>query len=189
MDAWFFGLSAGAIQDGSYPDFRSGQTAEFAVRFYMPDWALESDAVAPSSQRLEACRYSIVAEVVGILDQEWVIDCGILAFRRGRLPQGLAIGSWISGEAVLGVDPWASFENVDLPTLPGLVNRWHVRRILRDTAPWVEVAPRQLARDPTRQGWEVIEATNAWEDDPPRHSAEYILECELLSRSRPSHHG
>jgi hypothetical protein len=89
----------------------------------------------------------------------------------------------------LNVDTWASFGNVDLPTMPGLVNRWHVRRILRDTAPWIKVAPRLLERDPTRQGWEVIEATNAWKDEPSPHSADYVFECELLSRRPPSPDG
>jgi hypothetical protein len=187
VDSWFLGLPAWTIQDGTYPDFRSGETAEFAVEFHMPNWALTSHPVAPRSQWVEGCRYSIVAEVVAILDQAWVIDCGIiLAFCRGRLPDGLARGSWISGETGLGVDRWASFGNADLP---GLVNRWHVRRILRDTAPWIEVAPRPLQRDPTRQGWEVIEATNAWDDEPSPGSADYLFECELLSRHPPPHRG
>jgi hypothetical protein len=195
VDSWFFRLPAWAIQDGNYEDFRTGQTAEFAVEFYMPDWTVASQQLPPvvelaPGQRVEACRYSIVAEVVPILDHAWVIDCGvILAFCRGRLPEGLTTGSLISGEAGLNVDTWASFGNVDLPTMPGLVNRWQVRRILRDTAPWIKVAPRLLERDPTRQGWEVIEATNAWKDEPSPHSADYVFECELLSRRPPSPDG
>lgn len=103
VDSWFFGMDAWAIQDGSYPDFRTGQTAEFDVVFYVPEWDIASDAVAPRSQRLDECRYSIVAEVMATLDHHaWVIDCGILAFRRGRLPEGLAKGSWIAGEVEIG---------------------------------------------------------------------------------------
>jgi hypothetical protein len=177
VDSWFFGLDAWPIQDGSYPDFRIGQTAEFDVAFHMPEWDIASDAVAPGCQRLEECRYSIIAEVVATLDHHaWVIDCGINAFRRGPLPEGLAKGSWVAGEADLFLDPYGGVDD-------SLVRRWHVRRILRKRVErWR--GERHWARKP----WEVIEATNAWVDDAHPYAAAYILECELLSQDDPPVH-
>jgi hypothetical protein len=70
-------------------------------------------------------------------------------------------------------------------TFPCLFNQWHARRTLRNTAPSIKVAGRLLKLDPTSQGWDVIEATNAWEYDPPRHNAEHVLESNSCSAIGP----
>jgi hypothetical protein len=73
----------------------------------------------------------------------------------------------LSGErSSLGVDPFFYFEELaKLPGMPPLVYRWRIERIERDMAPWIEVEPRGFERDPSRPGWNDVEATDAWNDD------------------------
>jgi hypothetical protein len=138
------------------------------------------------SQHIAGSRYRIVAEVVALFEDAWVIDCGILVFRNEPPPTNVTRGSWLSGEAHLGIDPFFYFEELAkrLGMVP-LVYAWHVKRILRDAARWIEIAPRTFARDETRPAWSVVEATNAWEDDQP-YGASYVLECDRLPQP-PKH--
>jgi hypothetical protein len=61
---WDIGLAAWIIQDGNYPDFEAGQTAEFAVVFWVAEGIPTpvSDR-SVSARNLEHGLYDAVADV------------------------------------------------------------------------------------------------------------------------------
>jgi hypothetical protein len=81
--AWDIQLSAWVIQDGSYPDFEVGQTAEFALEFWLPEGAV----ARPSSEEVSAtnlgdCLYDTVAEALVQTDQMTVMNIGVLVYQQ-----------------------------------------------------------------------------------------------------------
>jgi hypothetical protein len=59
-----------------------------------------------------------------------------------------------------------------------------VRKIFRETTPWIEVtndAGTYTARDQPREAFVPIHETKAWEDDDG--NANYVLVCEKLGES------
>jgi hypothetical protein len=177
-NSWTIGLASWIIQDGNYPDIRKGQQAEFAVEFHIDD-AEVTEATMPSGKLVKDSDYRIVGRVTFASPEAWVVDCGILAYTEEALPAGVSEGAWITGSAFLGVDPFPYFERLHrLPQMPALVYSWKVERIRRQTAPFVEVAPRHFQRDASKWGYADVEATDAWEDDGGH--AEYLLDCRKL---------
>lgn len=176
------GLSSWIIQDGNYPDLKGGETASFALEFYAPT-AL---AVAPDSGQVTALEhlhdstYRINAKIVHVRDIEWwAIDAGILMFREEKPPPGAKLGSRVSGEIYIGVDPFFYRQSLSRHhTAPGLIYDWLIKRIEIQTAPFTRVNDNDWVRDPNKLGWREIDATDAWRDD--KGSAEYVLHCERL---------
>ncbi len=177
MTRWYLGLDARAIQDGRHPDFHRGQQAEFVVAFSMPDWETLADG-APSARRVEACRYRLVARVVALTVDGWVLDCGILVHSGvGDPPPGIAVGAWLTGEARLGVgppgDPGGSADG------PALVRSWYVERVHHKVDQQEEMLDPRLAMvEPIEAGWEELAFTDAFHDDDGQ--ATYLLECALV---------
>jgi hypothetical protein len=183
-NTFIIGLSSWIIQDGNYGDFTKGDVAAFALQFYSPTEELSvggaEDRQIASLKHVRSCFYKVVAKVVHIqTDLEWwAIDAGILMYRDGRYPREIALGSWVSGEIYLGIDPYMYMERYSRHhTAPGLIYDWRIHKIEMDIAPWIQISERGRTRDPDRPGWREIEKTDAWHDGP---SAEYILHCELL---------
>ena len=173
------GLDAWIIQDGNYPDFHRAQQAEFAVEFNFLDRPVLQKPSKPTAALASGPGYDVVANVVAILDDCWVIDCGLRAYQAGRPRQGISLGDCISGRVYLGVDPFFYFEELHwLAGMPPLIYTWRIDGLLRQTAPFIEVAPRTWKRDPTKLDFEAIEATDAWHDDGG--SGSYVLECLRL---------
>ena len=173
-DGWTIALYSWIIQDGNYPDFVRGQHADFAVEFEIENLDLTESAV-PSATLVDDSCYEIVGRVVGVYPTAWVVDCGILIYQE-RQPPGVAEDDWVSGRAVLGVDPFAYYERLNrLPGMPALIYSWRIDSIRRQTAPFVEIAPRTFARDTTKWGFVDAERTDAWQDDNGR--ADYLLDC------------
>ncbi len=174
---WQLDLSSWIIQDGNYRDFRAGDEVELAVEFAMAQPELVEPAM-PSARLVDDSAYEVVAHVAFVSPEAWVIDCGILVYCDGVPPGGLEIDDWVAGTAWLGVDPFSYFERLHaLDGMPALVHSWELLRIRRQTAPFVEVAPRRFQRDASRWGWEEIRRTNAWRDDDG--NAGYLLDCRL----------
>lgn len=185
-DVWDIGLSAWIIQDGNYPDFCVGQTAEFAVEFWFPaDASIQASSGDLSTKSLGEAIYDVVAKVAVSTAKIEVLDIGFLAYRQPfseaqSLPEE---GSRIAVRIGLGVDPYFYFEALgkSADVLP-LVYTWRVLSILKQTAPFMNVgtdARQILTRDPDRRGYEEIAKTDAWNDDGGH--GDYILRCELIS--------
>jgi hypothetical protein len=73
------------------------------------------------------------------------------------------LGSWISGEISIGIDPFDYFERLARePDAPCLIYDWQIEKIERRMG----------------LGWSEIDKTDAWKDD--RGLAEYLLHCKRL---------
>jgi hypothetical protein len=186
---WNIGLSAWIIQDGNYPDFAVGQTVEFAVEFYQqPATAIEVCKSEVVASQATGNSYSVVAEKVLVTDAVTVLDIGILVYREGTSEfSNVERGDRIRTELELSVDPYFYFESLSSDeSIPPLIYSWRITSILRQTAPFIEVASgsgghrgaKMMARDVSKLGYAQILKTDAWQDD--NGFGEYILRCDLL---------
>jgi hypothetical protein len=181
---WDIGLSAWVIQDGNYPDFEVGQTAEFALEFWLPHRVAVRPTVREvSATHLGDCLYDTVGEVLAQADEITVLDIGVLVYQhRSSQQPSLPQGPRVAVQLRLGVDPFHHFESLSKTgdVLP-LVYSWKILSILKQTAPFIETVAegRKLRiRDTQRLGYEEILKTDAWHDDGGY--AEYLLRCDLL---------
>ena len=178
MEQWSLSLDSWIIQDGNYPDFESGQHAEFAVEFDFPEPPELTDQVAPRARLADGASYEITGRVMAIAEKAWVLDCGIGVYQDQPRPPGVAVGDMVCGIANLRVDPFPYFERLHaFAGMPPLIYTWRIAEISRQTAPFVG-AGNALIRDPTKLGWLPLERTDAWHDDDGR--ADYKLDCILL---------
>jgi hypothetical protein len=174
------GLSSWIIQDGNYSDFKRGDHSAFALEFHVPSGlsVIEGSGTAVSFEHLHDGTYQIVGKVIHVRDCEWwAIDVGVLMYQAGRPPPDADEGSWVEGEAYVGVDHFAYMERFSRHhTAPGLIYDWSIQKIEIQTAPFVKVDERQMVRDPKHWGWREVDATDAWKDGV----ADYLLHCERL---------
>jgi hypothetical protein len=176
------GLSAWIIQDGNYDNFESGQAAQFALEFF-PKTTLFSEEKKKSFKCTGDARYEVVGEVVYRSAEVWALDFGLLAFQNAKPPEGVALGSFVTVELYLGIDPFFYFEGLHgLPGMPPMIYSWTINSIHRQTAPFIktrdESGRQVLSRDQTKLGYKAIAKTDAWKDD--KGNAEYILKCTKL---------
>jgi hypothetical protein len=186
---WEIGLAAWIIQDGNYDNFETGQTAEFALEFYSPNYK-KSESHSKSCNRLGGAEYSIVGEVIYLRTDMWVLDFGLCAFQDSEPPEGIRVGDFIAAEISLGVDPYFYFETLyALPGIPPLIYSWKINAIDQQTAPFIESREpsgqkvlirdgKVLIRDEKKLGYKPITKTDAWNDDGGH--AEYVLTCAPL---------
>jgi hypothetical protein len=182
---WHVGMNAWIIQDGNYPDLEVGQTAEFAIEFWIPDGAaciIASDE-AVSAIHGAGCLYNAVADVLLRTDDITVLDIGILIYgQTALLPAAVSQKSRLSVQIGLSVDPFFYLEGLNtIPAVPPLVYSWRMSSILMQTAPFIEkiVEGRKVqVRDPKRFEYQEILRTDAWEDDGGY--GEYIFALDLL---------
>jgi hypothetical protein len=174
------GVSSWIIQDGNYGDFSRGDRAAFAIEFYA---STEFTAVNPGRRPTRSlihagdAQYRTVGQVVHVAEDWWVIDAGTQLYREEKPPPTVQVGNWLEGEISVGVDPFFYFERLaSLPDAPPLIYDWTVEKIEMQTAPFIEIRPRMMERDPERLGWKEIASTDAWKDDDGR--AEYLIHCK-----------
>ena len=176
------GLSSWIIQDGNYGEFEAGREYRFALEFYAPDLVIDTSPVeACALVPLGNAKYRGDGCVTFGSDKAWVIDVGVPAYRDERLPDRAHVGSRVTGDIYIGIDPFFYFESLSaLPGMPDLYRRWFVRRILLETTPWLEMVDdsgRTLrTRDESKVGYIEVDATDAWNDDDGH--GHYLLECE-----------
>ncbi len=185
------GLSAWIVQDGNYGDFSVRQQARFALEFYPPDGLRPVRAGPLMAEYLHGGRYQVQATVVFATAEVWVIDAGLFkAFRESPPPDHAVVGSWVEGEVYVGIDPFFYFEYLfRQEEMPPLTYTWRVRRIERETTPWVETRNDRgqvcRSRDDALRSFVPARETRAWTDDDG--SAHYVLACERIGGpERPS---
>jgi hypothetical protein len=179
MADWSLSIAAWVIQDGNYPDFTKGQRAEFAVELYAPEGLTRTDGGARSAVADGGGWYSIDGTVVAVTDGACFVDCGILVYDE-RPPKGVAPGDGVRGRVLLSVDHYLYFEVLaQQPEIPALIYTWDLRRIRRETAPYVlNEAQTMWVRDESRRNLVETQATDAWSDDDGH--AGYVFDCRLL---------
>ncbi len=171
------GLDSWIVQDGNYGDFKVGERTPFALEFG-GRLARHEHAEAPvrAMKHVENFSYEITGLIVHLTDEWWVIDAGVRMFCEQRPPEGLELGTWVTGEIDLGVDPFFYFERLaHQDGVPALIYDWVIEAISIQTAPFIEVEPRLMARDPTKLAWKPITETQATLDDGGH--AQYVLHC------------
>src|SRR5713226_900842 len=140
---WDISLSAWIIQDGNYPDFEVGQTAEFALEFWLPEGvAARGCSEGKAINKVGDYLYDTVAEVVLQTDNITILDIGVLVYSESSSELRLALlgEPRVAVQLGLGVDPFSYFERLSKFTgVPPLIYSWKVLSILRQTAPFVQV--------------------------------------------------
>jgi hypothetical protein len=182
---WNIGLAAWIIQDGNYPDFVAGETAEFAIEYHRPPGTVvEVCELDVSAKLVSDNSYSVVAERVWTKDGIILLDIGIFVYRQSKAqPATPEPHKRFKTEINLAVDPFHYFEAIGKghETLP-LVYTWRINSVLRQTAPFIETISKYggklRTRDQSKLGYEKIPKTDAWHDDDGNGS--YILQCDLL---------
>jgi hypothetical protein len=182
---WNIRLDAWIIQDGNYPDFAVGQTAEFAIEFFVdPSKPIERAQQQISAIHTEDSGYDVVARSLLQEPELTILDMGILVYSGQKSEfQKFPIGTLLRTRLSLSIDPYDYFRFFSKDSaIPPLIYSWNVLSIHRQTAPFVELADssgrKMRGRDLTQLGYENIGKTNAWSDD--EGFGEYILCCELL---------
>jgi hypothetical protein len=178
VERWSLSLDSWIVQDGNYPDFESGQHAEFAVEFYFPEPPELTGHDDTRVRWTDGTSYEISGRVIAIVENAWVLDCGIGVYQDQAPPPGIAVGDMVRGVANLGIDPFFYFERLHaFAGMPPLIYTWRIDEITRQTAPFVE-AGNVFIRDPRKLGWLPLERTDAWHDDDGQ--ATYKLDCVML---------
>ena len=177
------GLDSWIVQDGNYPDFRTGKDYRFAVEFGGELNKATGAPSGPSLRHLGRDQYEACGEVIFRSDSVWALDFGVPAFWQSPPPDWVEVGSLASGEISFGVDPFFYLENLkDLRGMPDLFRQWHLRTIELETTPWLETAQPgggvHMHRDQSRESFAEVAKTDAWNDDDGH--ASYLFACELL---------
>jgi hypothetical protein len=181
-DTLLVGLASWIINDGNYGDFRRGDRASFALEVNAPTTLSLADAKSeqtPSLENAEGNLYRVLGKVTHVFSDWWVINAGLLFYRQRKPPPNIELGYWVKGEVQVGVDPFDYSQRLSRrPDVPALIYDWEIKKVEIQTAPYIEVSPRTMVRDPSRRGWREIDQTRAAQDDGGL--AEYLLHCERL---------
>lgn len=189
QDCWTLNLAPWIIQDGNYPDFVTGQEAEFALEFYSEAGYERVATKSRAADHITDDRYALTAEITAIAqdsgDDVWIADFGL----RGYCPHGVipdcSVGDFVHGEATIGIDCFLYFETLARkPLVPELVYTWKIREIVKVSSP-CRLEEKGWIPDRSKASTELVERTDAWADDPftPKTSQPvsvgYLMECEL----------
>jgi hypothetical protein len=178
------GLSAWIIQDGNYEDFERNQQTSFALEFYPAENLRVRAPGVPSLALISSSGWSALYDVTGtivhVAEDWWVVDFGILAFRKDKSTKHkFRQGDCVRGQIGFGVDPFFYFERLaHQDAAPALIYDWTIAKIEIQTAPRIETKPNYFERDTSLLSFREIEQTDAWEDDDG--SAEYLLHCHRI---------
>jgi hypothetical protein len=183
MDLWNIGISGWIIQDGNYPDFEVGQTAEFALEF-IPRTITRLPAAERTARHLLRSEHQVLGEVVFCAKESWVLDFGLRAYRAQMPRPGIETGQFVSARGYLGVDPFFYIEELfQLPGMLPLVYTWQIEGITLSTAPYIQ-APNRAGEmrwqlDESRRSSVPVPWTDAWHDN--EGNAGYTLHCVKLN--------
>ena len=181
MSSWWIYLDLWVLQDGNYPEFRTGDRRQFALEFFYN----RSRPLRPPHEATHyECRnlapdalYEITGQVVHVTPEEeeeaddypvrdiHVIDFGLRAYMAGMLTNKHVPplnGEWLTGEISLSVDHYPYKEYLGKrPGMPPLIYTWSIDEI-------------QVSHFKSNT-WRTIDQTRCWED-----AGSYRLKCTLL---------
>lgn len=176
--SWVIGLDPWIVQDGNYGEFAVGETHAFALEFETREVAIV-DPRPRSVTQLGGTRYRVDAPVVLVDGNLWMIDVGVLAYSDAGPLEGASTGALLSGEIVLGVDPFPFFEHhATLQNVPAAIYTWRITAIRELIAP---EPPQNVYLSPEELDWTSREVlvTDAW-NNPAGVVRTYELVCERL---------
>jgi hypothetical protein len=185
LDLW---LDAGTLFDGQHNNFTVGQTAEFAVEY----WLLSSPQPILSPRRhlsqVEGGAYDVWGCRLPVRPEDQMLnlmDVGLIAYHQDVERDWLRTvspGSWFTARANLNVAS-VEFSNTE----PGpdkataFIYSWRIEHIRLETTPWIETvhASGQTVkmRDRNRRSYRDLDRTDARRDGA---LATYVLRCRML---------
>lgn len=185
LDLW---LDAGILFDGQHNNFTVGQTAEFAVEY----WLLSGPQPISSPRRhlsqVEGGEYDVWGCRLPVRPENRMLnlmDVGLIAYHEDGESDWLRTvspGSWFTTRAHLSVAS-VEFSNTE----PGpdeataFIYSWRIEHIRLETSPWIETvhASGQTVkmRDPNRRSYRDLDRTDARRDGA---LANYVLRCRML---------
>ena len=184
MSTFEIGLDAWIIQDGNYPDFKTGTIVPFAVEAVLT----RLDAGAENRQYLTPKghgRYDFAGRITYMHEDVYGLDLGALQTYTSPRAEidprgGRSDWEWIEGELLLGVDPFFyAQEYWDLPNMPALIYPWQIEAIDSETTPWQLTTDSHggviQSRVEGERSFRRVGATDAWKDDDG--NAHYVLHC------------
>ena len=155
-----------------------------ALEFYAKDGLVVTRA-DKLLRHVEGATYDIVAEVIGVFEEAWVLDCGLRLLRDADAPKGVRRGNVMGGRVYVGIDPFWYLEHVS--SIAGAPELWYTARV---DSIQLAVNPRSRSLEPSgqvlwsREGavdprYEELTVTNSSNDDDG--NADYLLGVTLLS--------
>lgn len=133
---WQIMLDEGAIHDGGFSHYQVNDVVRIPMSFF-GDLSLTTEHVK-SIAPLNAAgfgRYFVVAEIVEIRGEAWVIDFGFRSAADRFMPDGATVGAFVTGEIVLAPDV-ARFRYIKTLSNPELVSlRWLIKGITKRHTP------------------------------------------------------
>ena len=134
-DSWLIGIDSWVIQDGNYPDFVTGQRADFALEFASRGGlTVVDDRPGPRVEWAGDSRYEVTAKIVHDEPNALVLDFGLRAYRFIGIEDPAhrsRVGAWVTGEINLAVDPFFyKDELAEEDAFPALSYSWTVQEVL-----------------------------------------------------------
>ena len=136
----------------------------------------------------EGAHHDLCGRILFVLEEAWVVDVGIAVYGNRLLPPNVAAGDMVAGDAYLGIESPAVYDDAFFRAAPPLRYSWRIEGVRLETTPWIEVSPRSFIRDESRVGYVDVEQTNATERDDG-HGRHYLLDCALLGGPMLWHEG
>jgi hypothetical protein len=178
------GLSSWIIQDEKFPEIEVGSEHRLALEFYAKD-GLTPTRGQKALRHVQGATYDIVAVVIGMFEEAWILDCGVRLLRDVDAPNGTRVGDVVGGRVYIGVDPYWYLEEIS--ARPGVPDLWYTVRVdsiqLESTErsktmhpSGREVWSREAAID--RQYQDITVTRSSADDDG---NAEYLLTVTFLS--------
>lgn len=183
METIWIATSAWMIEDGNYREFRVGQQVRFALSA-APQILQSGVSGGPLLNRMRRSRYRFHGRMAYRAADGWVLDIGFPVFVEGEPPAFAPVGSWLSGELVLGLAPL--FYLAQYARGPGalpLICPWRIDRVLRNVTPLIasiDGAGRRIVL-PDEQQEAFVEARGT--DVRTYRNRDYLMECTRLGRA------
>jgi hypothetical protein len=190
--SWSICIDSWVLEDGNYPGFDVGTVSEFALEFYLQNFAHSASSMK-SAELIKQGFYHVNAEIIYIDSEVWILDCGVLAYterinsayeagaEQKQFETSLEIGQMITADLSISVDN-SYYSNV-LSThagAPALIYKWQVNSIEAYCAPLIRTieGSNHWHYDEKKEHWhQVLHA--GYPDDAPA----YALNCVALDDS------
>jgi hypothetical protein len=135
---WYIHLPSWAMDDGAYPEFIQGQSAEFSLEFHaLPNLTTESKEPIGSRPAETQGQYHVTADCVVSDERVTVLDFGLRVWRHEGL--GTSEAPFRTGRRYrttlnlfvdcFGMNSWQNDEGDEIP----LVYSWRIEAILHPT--------------------------------------------------------
>lgn len=159
---WQIPLGESNVFDGNYEDCKVGGTRHLCLSFY-GDLSLTTECMKMIKPAGTAdMQYFIVAEIVEIHGDAWVIDFGFRVASDRCLPDGATVGAFVAGEIGFWVDIIGYTYVRNFHSYESLFLKWLITQITKKRAPLTRGTEAEH-----QNSWRVDETKQALYEDVP----------------------